>query len=188
MPATTSDRVRLNLGCGPHRAPAPWLNLDCVETDDIRPDIIVDHEWPLKGWADGSVHEIYLGHVLEHVPWDDLGRFLGEVRRVLAPDGRIAVVGPDVHRAIERFRQGGEPWSIVRACLEDGNPSPGLGPDPRPGGRHQWNCYEERVVKLLRAGGFSDVTPVPLPDGKAQLAGFPVVSFVGWQMAVIARR
>lgn len=182
-PAMTHTHV--NVGCGPHRAAEPWVNLDVIENDTTHPDIVVDGDRPLRQWKAKTVEAVYLGHVLEHIAWgDDLQAFLADVRRVLKDDGRVCVVGPDVYRAIERFKTGAEPWHIVVACLEGGTASPGLG--EWPGARHHWNCTEARVVDALTVAGFSNVTPVPL--NHQTLAGWPCVSYALWQMAVLASK
>src|SRR5690606_17814756 len=72
----------LNVGCGTHRAPAPWVNIDVVDQGDTRPDVVVPAGTPLPYEA-GTVERVYLGHVLEHVPWPNVAGFLAEIRRVL---------------------------------------------------------------------------------------------------------
>ena len=48
--------------------------------------------------------------------------------------------------------------------------------------RHCWNCYEDRVVRLLSDAGFDNVEAVAI-DPEA-LAGWPVVAFTQHQCAV----
>lgn len=80
--------MKLNLGCGDHRAPEPWVNVD--SWSGVRPDVLADVR--ALPWPDKSAEAIYCGHVLEHLPLDQVGLALAEVRRVLAPPG------PAVHR------------------------------------------------------------------------------------------
>ena len=179
--------TQLNLGAGPHRAPAPWVNVDRVYVEGrIEPDLILPSGSPadlVDHFEAGTVTHVYLGHVLEHVAWDGVPRFLSELAGLLSVDGEVCVVGPDVNRAIAGAAVGIYPWSLVDACLE--------GPDPQidgddfshDGARHQWNCTEERVVGALQAAGFRYVTrwrPGRLPRV------WPIVSRVDWQMAVTA--
>lgn len=59
--------MRLNLGCG-HKKRAGWVNVDRSPLGS--PDQVVDLEdtpWP---WADDSVDEVLLSHVLEHLGAD----------------------------------------------------------------------------------------------------------------------
>lgn len=93
--------LKLNLGCGFKRMPG-YLNVDSVP--DCNPDQVVDLEqfpWP---WADDSVDDIQLIHVLEH-----LGRepqvFLGimqELYRVCAADAQIHIIVP--HHRHDNFQ------------------------------------------------------------------------------------
>lgn len=77
----------LHLGCGTHKLPAPWENHD--QDVDIRQRLPVD---------DGGARFIFCEHVIEHVPFSDGIRFLGECHRVLAPGGVLRLSFPDMTR------------------------------------------------------------------------------------------
>lgn len=173
--------MRLNWGCGPWRAEG-WHNIDVVEVDDIHPDQVVAADQPLP-FPDGSCERIFMGHVLEHIPWPALPDVLADARRLLAPDGEILVVGPDVHRAMVLWRDGHPQvdWDRLVGALE--GPSPYQGFHSWPGARHEWNCYEDRVVGVLVAAGFD---PVPLSISAPRLDDWPVVSRMPDQCAVLA--
>lgn len=85
--------MKLNLGCGFRKLPG-WLNVDASEA--CAPDQRVDLEavpWP---WADDSVSEVLLSHVLEHLgatPAVYLG-VMQELWRVCRPDARITIIVP----------------------------------------------------------------------------------------------
>lgn len=85
--------IRLNLGCGQHKVDG-YVNVDKFAECD--PDLVWDLEifpWP---WADDSVSEIRLIHVLEHLG-RELDVFLSimkELYRVCADDARIVVHVP----------------------------------------------------------------------------------------------
>lgn len=177
----------LNVGCGTHRAPAPWHNIDTVRhvgagipaLDVVNPDQIVDPDLPLP-FPDASCDRIMCSHVLEHVPWEHLPDFLLDVRRV--SDGEVLFLGPDIYRAINAYKQGTEPWSIVATVLEHKD-----WPDDMaawPGAPHHWNCHEARVMAALARTGWN---AQPILDD-ADLADWPVVAWnPRWQFAVIAR-
>lgn len=96
-----STPLKLNLGCGFKRIQG-YLNVDSVP--DCNPDQVVDLEqfpWP---WADNSVDDVQLIHVLEH-----LGRepqvFIGimqELYRVCAHDARVYIIVP--HHRHDNFQ------------------------------------------------------------------------------------
>lgn len=166
----------LNVGCGTHRAPEPWVNVDCADNDQVHPDVVVASGQRLP-FDDASAERVYLGHVLEHVAWPAVPAFLAEVRRVL--DGEVLVTGPDVYRTVHRWSDGLEPWDLVASVMEHAAPA---GADNGwPEALHHWNCHEARVVDLLERAGFADVAPT------TDLSGWPVVQWSDWQCAVKAR-
>jgi predicted SAM-dependent methyltransferase len=87
------DAVKLNLGCG-NRKLSGWVNVD--SSPGCNPDQLVDLEqmpWP---WPDGSVEEVLLSHVLEH-----LGRstelylaIIKELYRVCANGAKVVIIVP----------------------------------------------------------------------------------------------
>ncbi|MCD4486159.1 methyltransferase domain-containing protein [Chromobacterium vaccinii] len=85
--------LKLNLGCGHDKRPG-FINVDSQAA--CQPDQVVDLErfpWP---WADASVDEIVMSHVLEHLG-ADTDTYLGiikELYRVCAPDARVAITVP----------------------------------------------------------------------------------------------
>jgi SAM-dependent methyltransferase len=184
-PETWPPGQRINIGCGPWYA-EDWVNLDVVKdpTYGIVPDIVMDRFDELP-FDDRSVTAVYMGHVLEHVRWDDrLQPYLAEVRRVLTPGGRVCVVGPDVRKGVKQWKRGDMPWDmLVDALFENEAGSPGMG--MWEGHRHQWNCSEGRVIFALEAAGFMNVHGVAL--GSRELDFWPIVSRVDWQCAVIAQ-
>lgn len=189
-----------NVGCGPYRAPAPWLNLDCHEGDNVHPDLLVEAERPLAAWEEGMVDRVYLGHVLEHIPWPEVPAFLQGIERAMAHGGEVCIVGPDVLRIIRRWHEGLDPegWPLVESCLE--NPwgrcyeeegygvTEGIEPENQwKYARHWWNCYEGRVVYALeKFTGLADVEPQPITE--AALGAWPLTAYTAWQCAVTARR
>ena len=85
--------MRLNLGCGFDKRTG-WVNVDKMPQSE--PDQVVDLEatpWP---WADNSVEEIELRHVLEHLgaSTDTYLGIIKEMWRVCKPDAEIRIVVP----------------------------------------------------------------------------------------------
>lgn len=171
----------VNWGCGTHRAPEPWINVDVVENATTRPDVIVDPDAPFAPWPNHTVERLFAGHVLEHIPWPQLPAALGHARNALAPDGEMLVVGPDALRTIDRWRRGLEPLWLVESVLEHDEEC-AFGGGDWPGARHWWNCHEARVVRALTVCGFTDVQALGAPPD-----GWPVVGWAEWQFCVTAR-
>jgi predicted SAM-dependent methyltransferase len=186
-PTLVHDRIWLNIGCGTHRAPAPWWNIDTVRrkgegvppVDVIDPDQIIDPDQPLP-FEDGSCDRVLMSHVLEHVPWEAVPDILTDVRRIAQAE--LLVVGPDVYRCIESYRRGKEPWSLMQTVLEHKD----YPDDMRewPGAPHHWNCHEARVIEALNRTGWH-AQPVLATSA---LQEWPLVGWnPNWQFAVVAR-
>jgi SAM-dependent methyltransferase len=80
--------MKLNVGCG-HYHMDGWINCDLVKADDV--DMVFDctQRWP---FPDGSVEEVLMSHILEHLPkWEDA---IKEVARVLMPGGTLTIRVP----------------------------------------------------------------------------------------------
>jgi hypothetical protein len=86
-----NGRVKLNLGCGENRKP------DCINVDKFgHPDVCHDLEtfpWP---WADNSVEEIVLNHVLEHLGESKAVylKIFQEMYRICKPEATIHIAVP----------------------------------------------------------------------------------------------
>jgi hypothetical protein len=169
----------LNVGCGTHRAPQPWWNIDTVTNAEVRPDQVIDPNAPLP-FADKSCERVFLSHVLEHVPWEAVPGFLQDVRRIAIAE--VLVVGPDTYRVIQSYADGTEPWSIVTSVMEHKDH-----PDDMaawPGAPHHWNCHEARAAEALKRSGFH---AAPVLDEKI-LAEWPVIGWnPRWQFALMCR-
>ncbi len=180
--------MNLNIGCGPFRAEG-WVNTDgrfnCGEVtgcqhdwNDNRPDVVT-RGLPFRS---GAFERVYCGHVLEHIPWRDVRAFLEDVRRVLAPGGLLAVVGPDIYRMVQWYKESMMDWDTLAGALE--NATGWDTGEPIDGARHHWDCHEVRVQTALVSSGFW-VESARLPE--LVMGGWPVVSTVGWQCCVVAK-
>lgn len=165
--------IKLNLGCGPYRAPAGWINVDHPASEfnsEITAEIYcLIEDLPFR---DSSAERIYCGHVLEHIPLDKVPDTLMELDRVLTPDGILTIVGPDMDRikAVDH-----EAW-LDEAMRVDNDGPPGI--------HHRWVPTATNTLQLLEDAGFlAHETPVnALAD-----SDWPVVAFTPWQFAIEAR-
>ncbi len=183
--------MKLNVGCGPHYADG-WFNTDTVTVPGaIEPDLEVDPNVPFP-FPPASVEAVYLGHVLEHMPWDMLPGLLANLTVVLAPGAEVCVVGPDVLASIRAYADAvatghgtDEAWGHIGDVIEDDQhhqPVDAVWAE----GRHHWNCYPERIVDLLEnTPDLVDVRAVSLYDLSDS---WPIVSRAPLQLAVLARR
>lgn len=189
----------LNLGCGPHLAPAPWINVDQNSgAYDVRfnhaggermPDVIAPC-WGLP-FPDGSCERLYAGHLVEHLTLPDgVARSCAEWKRVLAPGGELLLVAPDLVRIAEDiYRAPAGGWGL----FWDAHGTSGRMPSPfrsviegvLPGDAHQWSCSREALL-LLALWQFPGYTITPLEPADIP-AVWPLVSRVAWQAAVLVK-
>lgn len=183
----------LNAGCGTHYAKG-WINTDVWDDGETtKPDVKVIPGEPYP-FSDNNFDAVFLGHVLEHIAWPEVPRFLQDMRRIAKPGAKFLVCGPDVLKTIQRWAQGQEPWHMVLSTLEhqDINTQPEREHLWWDGATHHWNCHHERIVNLLSAAGFSEITDVfdvipKNPLGKEWNDGdirWPVVGHWHWHFAV----
>lgn len=135
-----------------------WINVDI--DDNVEPDQVMDAR--RLAYPDQSMSAVYLGHVLHHMPYGEMPAVLAECRRVLEPGGEICVVGPD----LARMRLG----SAVQ------------GPDPT---EMVWPSRGVTVFYAMVDTGF-DATLIDIGDWA--LDGWPLVSRVAWQYAIVGRK
>lgn len=181
--------IWVNVGCGPHRAPAPWWNVDrVVRPGNTEPDEVVGDQLPYKH---GTVERLYAGHVLEHIVIERVPTTLANWYQILRPGGELAVVGPDVNRALEWYRTGRLSLDELWERMEHGTTTATEAWRRLYGtsnvdahARHHWNCIPERVIALLEVSEFTDVREVSLNE----LTDWPLVSRSEDQFAVRAQK
>jgi hypothetical protein len=85
------DGLKLNLGCGEKKMPG-WVNVDKFGEPDLRHDLET-FPWP---WADNSVSEILLHHVLEHLGQSTAVylEIIKEIYRVCHDEAQVRIVVP----------------------------------------------------------------------------------------------
>lgn len=97
--------TKLNFGCNSWKI--PWfINIDADPV--VNPDMVFDVLDTLP-FEDNSIEEIYAGHLLEHISWDENDKVLSEWKRVLIPWGKITITVPDVETGLEELRK----WAIT---------------------------------------------------------------------------
>lgn len=93
---------RLNWACGPNPVPG-WVNSDRVAAPGV--DLQCDIRDGL-GVPDGAFAYAVSIHGLQDLPYLDIVPVLGELRRVLAPDGVLRLALPDLDRSIQAYLRG----------------------------------------------------------------------------------
>lgn len=84
------EGVILELGCGNRKRFNHSIGIDLLNYDVV--DIVGDVYDVLNEFPDASVSAVYSSHFFEHVP--NLELLLGELSRILAPNGLLEIVVP----------------------------------------------------------------------------------------------
>lgn len=159
--------LKINIGCGEFPA-AGWVNIDAHSAPGgPQPDVTASAD--SLPFGDRTVGRAYAGHVLEHIPFEDVPAVLDEIKRVMALDGLALFVGPDLDRALASFPE--EVDSIRH------------GAGRWPGDRHLWESRESTMMELILEGGWI-AAAVPIADVSED---WPVTSRIGWQFAILAK-
>ena len=185
----------LNVGCGPHYA-EQWVNTDLFQDEITKPDIVVSPDNPYP-FSDNYFDAIYMGHILEHMPWNDVDKFIKDMMRIAAPGAPILIVGPDTKSAIDLYADGDMTWEMLEAIIEHQhfNFQDGRQNQHWDGASHFWNCSGERICMLLEDIGIKEYKPAtqemlkyPHVDGWYDFDNYivwPVVAKVNWQFGIL---
>lgn len=164
----------LHLGCGGRRVPG-WLNVD-VHGSDMDIDITA----PLP-FSSGLFSDVVSQHVIEHLELkNELLPLLGELRRVMQPQGMLWLSCPDIEKICRSYiehrmqdlytdRRTRFPWFSY-----DGLPVSHLINDLfHQGGEHK-NLFDFDILHwALTTAGFSAITRVSEADLLKQYPVFP---------------
>lgn len=187
---------QLNVGCGQFPEPG-WLNIDRHGEDgmpDARPRDgapVLDADLFDLDPGEGRYGRIYCGHSLEHIDLRRLGDAAHKLAALLAPDGTLCVVGPDLIHAGDAVRRGEADWTawdaivgvaqletvrhehpytydpgyVYRVDAEPGGTCSGSWP-MRSGWAHWWRPTAEPIEVALTMAGLvvQRARPEDLPD------------------------
>ena len=168
MAGSVDRQMNINIGCGEYKAQG-WVNVDTYAP--VNPDVLA--EATNLPFDDDSADRIYMGHILEHMSYDDVApAALREARRVLKPTGQLCVVGPDMDAAV-RFGYGQDVKDAIIGAQRGGQ-----GPLA-----HQWCATMDLTMRLV-AGTFTHVSEKDLHTLNRE--GWPLTSLINWQCGIIA--
>lgn len=155
--------LKLHVGCGQGHLPG-WVNID------VHPAPLALNVLAGLPFGDGSASHVFVSHLLEHLYFPrDVQPFLAELRRVLAPGGRVRIVVPDVEQCIAAYaandrtffasrRETWPWWPKDPTRLEDFLAYAGAGPEPAyTFEAHKYGYDFETLERVLGAAGFGAV-------------------------------
>lgn len=95
------SEVSVNFGSG-GRGATGWINIDIIS---LHADQYIAHDLrrPLP-FRDGQARRIFAEHVVEHLDFrHDIPRVFEEFHRILAPEGVLRIIVPDVERFLHAY-------------------------------------------------------------------------------------
>lgn len=139
--------TKLDIGCGLHpKEPLDeWTHLDC----DEGPHIEMVCDFGDIDLPDGSVDEIHIGDVIEHIPVWRQTEVLGEWYRLLKPGGILEGNTPNLEGNVQRYVRGDIDLNWLLQNL--------YGDRAGPPHQHYILFTEETLRELLEKHGFIDV-------------------------------
>lgn len=157
----------INVGSGQHYAKG-WLNIDVIPTDKgQQPDLLADiYEFPFL-FDQHEFKKAYVGHVLEHIPWDMLDIAIGCIAYAAK---HVMVVGPCITKA----ESTNQPTDLIDGIRAPENP------DAHPWG-HKWTPTEELTAQAIRNAGYE---PHIIPIAEVRRPEWPNPSTAAWQTAM----
>lgn len=147
--------IKLELGSGPKLGKNGWTTVDTLPCDfeyDLRNGI------PLP---DESVSALYASHLLEHIGYQDLLKFIPECHRVLKSGGTFSVCVPNARLFIEAYIEGRvfQPPEKQHppAAVSTGSLMDQMNYVAYMGDEHKYLFDQENLLAILHAGGFETV-------------------------------
>lgn len=136
--------MKIHLGCGDKRWPG-FVNVDFKDSD-------IDSDIRTLPFEDGSVSEIHLIHVFEHLHRMEAPEALKEWKRVLKKGGKLVMEVPCLDKVTKHLAAGSSDFNYTLFALYGD-----VRLTDRPEMMHKW-CYSQKeIVKLLNDFGFRNI-------------------------------
>lgn len=174
------QEIKINIGAGLSGIPG-WHNLDNSPTIPLSRIPVLNRllktpAWPRdvrrydvrKGlrFANGSVRYIYSSHTFEHFTNAEALAIAKECFRVLAPQGVLRIVVPDLGFMVQEYLSDPSPMAAQNFLSQLGL-SHSIHDAVHPGSNHSQMFDEKALVHLLREAGFEQ--PMVSSFGKSAI-------------------
>ena len=116
FPSLANTGVKIHIGAGEINLQG-WINVDARPFDHIH---IVSEELDLKEFSDDSVTEIYMSHILEHVPFSKVLNIFKHFNKKLKVGGILRVSVPDFDSIVKIYTNNNNNLDTVKYTLMGG--------------------------------------------------------------------
>tara|TARA_B100001059_G_scaffold77903_1_gene75675 strand:- start:17976 stop:18623 length:648 start_codon:yes stop_codon:yes gene_type:complete len=150
-----SEEIKLELGSGVKSGKNGFTTVDFFGADinyDLRNGI------PLK---DKTVDVIYTSHMLEHIPYNQLIKFIGECKRVLKSKGIFSVCVPNAELYLDAYNQNRNFKTVAdmyqKGIIDTGSCMDQVNYEVYMDGEHCYMFDKENLINTIKKGGFNNV-------------------------------
>lgn len=146
--------IKIELGSGAKSGKNGWTTVDIGGADiywDLR------HRIPLKN---ETVSSIYSSHLLEHIPYKDMIKFLNECWRILKFEGEFSICVPNVRNYInayiknEEFIKNNNYWKLAK--VDTGSKLDQINYMAYMGGEHKYMFDKENLINTILKSNFKE--------------------------------
>jgi predicted SAM-dependent methyltransferase len=166
----SSEEIKINIGCGLSGIEG-WHNLDNSPTITISRIPVLKRWLKVPAWPrdvqrcdvrkglpfkDGSVRYIYSSHAFEHFTYPESLAIAKDCFRVLAHEGVLRIVVPDLERIVRMYLDDPQPQA-AQTLLSRMSLNHSIQDVIHPGSNHSQMFDTKALAHLLREAGFERV-------------------------------
>jgi len=108
--------LKIHLGSGPINIQG-WVNVDARPYSHVH---VVSAGFELREFADGTVSEIYLCHVLEHFSFEESKQLLRGLRKKLVVGGVVRISVPSFDKLIDIYEKSNQDLEKIKYAVMGG--------------------------------------------------------------------
>ena len=141
----SGSKLKVHIGCGEIQL-VGWVNIDARPLPHVH---LVSEKLELDEFSDGSIGEIYLSHVLEHLSFEEVNNFLEQMHQKIAVGGVLRLSVPDFETIVKIYLENDRSIKSVKYALMGGQD-------------YEFNFHKsvydhKSLESLLLNAGFTDI-------------------------------
>lgn len=145
-PKAGDGGLKIHLGAGPINIQG-WVSVDARQAPHIH---LRSEGFALNEFANGTISEIYMCHVLEHFSFEEVSEILRNFHKKLKVDGVLRLSVPDFDRLVRVYQANGNNLELIKFAL--------MGGQDYAHNFHKCVFNHDALAELLAACGFEHMT------------------------------